>query len=228
VTPGALPGAVLFDLDGTVLESLPDIHHALSAARDRLGLPSVTPEQVRRWVGNGARRLVSRSLGTEDENADGVDALLAAFRDAYTESSGAYAHAFPGVGDLIDRLHSAGIRVACSTNKPRYAAEIGLARLGLDVWFDTLTTPDDVDGRTKPDPALFLLAAERLEVAPADCLVVGDGPADVVGARNAGMRVAAVLGGYGDAAELRALAPDLVLETAADLRAVLDTSQRRA
>lgn len=210
--------AIFFDLDGTLVESLPDIAHALGLAREHRGLPAVAQDDVRTWIGNGARILVARSLGTDDGEAPGVDELLATFREVYRGVSGDRAALYPGVDALLRDLRGRGLRVALTTNKPRDATDVLLRRLGATALFDSIQTPDDVSGRVKPDPAMLLAAARECDVDPGRCLLVGDGTADVLGARAAGMRVAAVLEGYGDPLRLRALRPDWCVNRAVDVR----------
>ncbi len=219
MTAARPPAAVLFDLDGTVADTLADIVTALDAARAAEGHPPVgDPALVRSWIGDGARALCARSLGSEDVTLPAARRLRDAFRAVYPSISGRLSRPYDGVVPLCDELRAAGRRTALTTNKPRVATRAFLDVHALHARFDAVVTPDDVGDRPKPDPALFLRAAELLACAPADCLVVGDGAADVLGARAAGMRVVAVLGGYGDADRLRALAPDLCVTYAAELR----------
>lgn len=211
-----LPRAVLFDLDGTLSDSLPDIHAALDAARRELGLTGVTPSQVRGWVGCGAAMLVARSLGHEDEASPEVLRVLARFLGIYEEHPDDRSVLYPGVADLLDRLRTRGVRLAVTTNKPGRAAEALLRGLGVFDRFDAVVTPDAA-GVRKPDPAFMRCALERLGVGASDAIVVGDGLPDLAAARGAGVRCVAVLGGYGDRAALLAQRPEWTVESVADL-----------
>jgi phosphoglycolate phosphatase len=220
--PGGMPRAVLFDLDGTLADTLPDIALTLDQARRAVGLePVADPVRVRGWVGSGARLLVARSLGTDDPRAPEVERLLAAFRRIYPEHSGRLGDLYPGIRALLADLRARGVPLALVTNKPREATGAFLKRRDIDGALDVWLTPDDVDDRPKPDPAMLLEAARRLGVPPAACLLVGDGLADVGAARAAGLPVLAVLGGYTQPAALRAAGADACVERAADLAGLL-------
>jgi len=216
------PRAVLFDLDGTVADTIGDIVLGLNTARAERGLAPATEEQVRRWVGDGAPKLIARSLGTEDVDAPGVAPLLDALKRGYIRVSGTCSQVLPGVLELVRDLRERGVRVALTTNKPRYATDVFLERMGLAPEFDVVLTPQDVDGRHKPDPAMFFAAAAALDVAPPDCLIVGDGTADVLGGRAAGMPVVAVTGGYGDPARLLEAGPTHTIRETRELRGLLE------
>lgn len=216
------PSAALLDLDGTVADTLEDIAVALDTARAAEGLPPVGDRAlIRSWIGHGARKLVARSLGTEDVEADGVALLLATFRRVYPELSGRHSRLFPGVRDMLLRLRAQGLGVALTTNKPREPTHVFLDRVGATSLFDVVLTPDDVAGRVKPDPAMFLAAAEALGRPPGTCVVIGDGDADVGGARAAGMRVVAVLDGFGRRDALLGLGADAYVERLTDAEDLL-------
>lgn len=216
------PQALLLDLDGTVADTLEDIAIALDTARRAVGLRAIRDRaRIRTWVGHGARKLVARSLGTEDTGAAGVATLLAAFRDVYPDISGKHSRLYPGVREMLQRLRDRGVRITLTTNKPHAPTAVFLERAGVAALFDGVWTPDDVGGRVKPDPAMFLAAAHAVGVAPERCVVIGDGDADVHGARAAGMRVVAVLRGFGDPARLRALHADAYVDRLTDAERLL-------
>lgn len=223
----ARPRAVLFDLDGTLADSLADITWALSEARTSLALPDVDDGDVRRWIGDGARRLVARSLGTEDDDAPGVVELHERFLDVYRSRDRTRSTLYPGVRPLLDELRTAGTLLACTTNKPRRPTHKLLGLLGVADHFAAVRTPDDVGGRRKPAPDMLLDALDELGVEPSDAVLVGDGLPDVAAARAAGVRVVAVLGGYGGEEALVALRPDATVESAAELRAAWTADDAR-
>lgn len=213
-----VPRAVLFDLDGTLSDSLGDIHAALDTARRELGLSGVTADQVRGWVGSGAAMLVARSLGHADESAADVRRVLARFLAVYETHADERSTLYPGVADALAALRARGVRLAVTTNKPARAADALLRGLGIFDRFDTIVTPE-VAGVRKPYPAFVRCALDRLGVAAPDALVVGDGLPDLEAAHGAGVPCVALLGGYGDAAALVAARPTWtardVAETAA-------------
>mgnify|MGYP002622989151 CR=1 FL=1 len=193
MAPPFAPRAVLFDLDGTLADTRADIALALDAAREAEGLPPVAdPARVRAWIGHGARRLVARSLGGLADDAPEVARVLAAFRRLYPAISGRHSCLYPGVAAWATALRAGGKRLGVTTNKPRAATDAFLDAVGARHLFDVVRTPDDVGDRTKPDPAMLLDAAAALGVPPGACVVLGDGDADVHGARAAGMPVIAV------------------------------------
>lgn len=210
--------AVLFDLDGTLVDSLPDIVTGLNRARADFDLPPADDASIRGWIGDGARRLVARSIGTEDEEAHGVAELYARLRAHYSVVSGLESRLYPGVGALLRDLSDRGFGIACVTNKPDIATTPLLDKLGVTELFGSVVCPETVDGRRKPAPDAVLHALRELDVAPPDALMVGDAVPDIRSARAAGVRVAAVLGGYGDPDVLRAAGPDFTLERTSDLR----------
>lgn len=201
--PIPVPRAVLFDLDGTLTDSLPDIHWALDTARRGLGLPGVTIEATRGWVGCGAAMLVARSLGHEDERAPEVARLLGAFLQAYEAHADARSTVYPGVVGALRALRARGVRLAVTTNKPSRACEALLRGLGLRPLVDLVVTPDDA-GVRKPDPEFMRTALARCGVAADDAIVVGDGMPDVEAALRAGVACVALRDGYGDRTALEA------------------------
>lgn len=214
--PVPVPRAVLFDLDGTLTDSLPDIHWALDTARRELGLPGVTIEATRGWVGCGAAMLVARSLGHSDERAPDVRRVLDVFLRRYEAHADDRSVVYPGVLAALDALRARGVQLAVTTNKPSGACAALLRGLGLSDRFDAVVTPD-VCGVRKPDPAFVRFALERLGVAAADAIVVGDGMPDVQAAQGAGVRCVALLDGYGDRAALLASHADWFASDVAEL-----------
>jgi phosphoglycolate phosphatase len=224
------PDAVLFDLDGTLVDSLGDLHAALDGAHRAAGLAGVGQDDVRRWVGRGAALLVARSLETEDARDPRVAPLLEDFLRRYRAASTQRTQLCPGVSALLERLQGAGVQLAVTTNKPHGPTRELLAALGVARRFEAVVCPELVGGATKPDRALFDHALELLgDLDPGRVLVVGDGLPDVQGARAAGVRVAAVLSGYGDRDELLAAGADHYLQSTAELGDRLaDPGSRRA
>jgi len=213
-----LPKAVFFDLDGTLCDSLPDIAWALNEARVDAGLVPVTDGQVKGWVGGGASRLVARSLGLDDEHDPAVAPLLATFLRHYEAHAADESKLYPGVAELLDDLESRGVLIACTTNKPASAARSLLDGLDVLSRLDALVTPETCGGFKKPDPRFMATALTKLGLDAADVLVVGDSVQDILAAKSAGIRVVAVLGGYGDPDALRAAGADEYVATIAELR----------
>lgn len=186
--------AVLFDLDGTLADTAPELAAATDALRRERGLPPLGIGALRPYVSGGARALLAAGLDLHPEHPD-YAAARAALLDHYGELLGTYARLFDGMTELLGRLAQRGMVWGVVTNKPRaYAAPL-LAYLGVTPDRDCLVTPDDV-ARAKPDPEGTLRACVLLGVAPAETLFVGDDERDVVAGHGAGTRTAAALWGY--------------------------------
>jgi phosphoglycolate phosphatase len=205
---------VIFDLDGTLVDSIGGITAALNEALALEGASAVTGGEVRSYVGDGPRHLCRRALGEPDPDPARVDRLVARFLACYAAAPVRDTVPFPGVPELLDAL--APRPLAVCTNKGRRVATLVLAAFAIDRRLRTLIAEDDLPFR-KPDPRPLLVAAERLGTAPAATLVVGDGTQDVLAAHAAGMPCCALLQGYTDPPRLLETRPELVLERIAQL-----------
>jgi phosphoglycolate phosphatase len=187
--------AVLFDLDGTLVDSAEDLRHALNLLLSDEGLRALSTEEVKGMIGDGVLKLVERALAATGADPSKAPALLPRFLSFYEGNAAAHTRAYPDAVEALQALAAAGLRVAVVTNKP-YAATLEiLEALGLARFFGAVVGGDTLPQR-KPDPAPLLLAAERLGVRPDESLMVGDNHHDVRAARAAGMRVFAVTYGY--------------------------------
>lgn len=209
---------VLFDLDGTLADTAPDLALALNLTRADAGLPPVPPEQLRPFASHGARGLLGAGMDLQPGDATFEDRRNAFLRH-YRNNLSTLTTLFPGIDDLLEQLESGGMIWGIVTNKPGWLTDPLVAALGLD-HRSGCTISGDTAARPKPDPAPLLLAAERLAVSPAECLYVGDDRRDAVAAEAAGMRALAAAWGYiaaGDdinawGAEAVIAAPSEVLE----------------
>ena len=202
---------VIFDLDGTLVDSAPDIAWALGAALTEVGVAAPPLDETRAMVGDGARTLIERALERAGAAGD-VDALLARFVAHYRDHLCVESRIYPGILDALDQLRRAGVRSAVVTNKPGTLARGLLDELGLTPLFTTIVGDGDGFPR-KPDPAAARAVIERAGGSASRTAVIGDGLADLRMARAAGVRAIAAGWGYVSVARLAAEAPDLIART---------------
>lgn len=176
--------AVLFDLDGTLIDSLADIASAANAALRTLGQPTHPLDAYRYMVGEGADVLVERALAADQQHLAGE--ALKLFKAHYTRHLVDETVLYPGMAEALDALAERGIAMAIVTNKPQRAAD-QIAEALLSRWNWMLTAGHRAGVAKKPDPVSALAAAEAADVAPAQCLFVGDTKTDMLTARAAGM-----------------------------------------
>jgi len=192
--------ALLIDLDGTLLESGPDLARAMNRTLAEQGLAELPLQQVVSFIGHGLRHLLTRSLhialGRAPDEAE-TDALLPRFEAHYEDLLAFDSPPYPGVVDGLGALRAAGFRMACVTNKhARFTLPL-LDRTGLAPMFDLVVSGDSC-ARKKPHPDMLLHACARLGVAPATALMVGDSGNDVDAARAAGCPVWCLPYGYSE------------------------------
>lgn len=187
------PRAVLFDLDGTLLDSAPDMlatANAMLAERERA---PITLEALRPVVSKGSRAMVAVAFPELGQEAR--DALVPEFLDRYEALIEQHAVLFDGVAGMLDALEAAGCAWGIVTNKPEYLARLILPQLGWETRCAVLIGGDTLAQR-KPHPLPLLAAAERMGIDPGTCIYVGDDERDIVAANAAGMASVAALWGY--------------------------------
>lgn len=189
----AFPALVLFDLDGTLLDSAPDMVATVNQMRARRGLPALALADVRPHVSRGARAMTSAAF--PDWSEEDVIAAVPEFLDIYGTVLGQYGAAFAGVETLLQTLEKAGSRWGIITNKPIRFARALMPQLGWEKRSAILLGGDSLAER-KPHPLPLLHACEQLGIAPADCVYVGDDRRDIEAAHAAGMPAIAALWGY--------------------------------
>lgn len=199
--------AFLFDLDGTLADTLGDIAATTNHVRALHGLHALTRDEVRSMIGDGARVLLGRALahGRNETIPAGIDidAAVRAYRTHHLGQCTATAVLYPGVRRHLERLREDGHPLAVVTNKPEEYARLVVRHLGLEGLFPVLVGGDSLAQR-KPHPLPVLHALDALGVEPAAATMVGDGENDVRSGKAAGTRTVAVLYGYGNEQALRA------------------------
>jgi 2-phosphoglycolate phosphatase len=206
--------AVLFDLDGTLVDSAADLAAAANAMRADRGLTPLPLPQYRPHGGSGARGMLGQAFGTAPVQS-GYDELKREFLDRYEALMYDSTRAFPGIEAELLALADAGLTWGIVTNKAeRFALPLAKA-LGLTA---RVIVGGDTTGHTKPHPAPLLEAARRLGVPPQSCLYVGDDERDILAGRAAGMATAAAAWGYlGESGEFRHWGADLELSAPGEL-----------
>lgn len=211
------PRVLVFDLDGTLVDSGADIAQATNVALERHGFPTLQPSQILRYVGDGARLLLARAARLEPEDAR-LEPLLASFLEHYSAHAVDQTSVLPGAFEALDALSD--FTLAICTNKPRKTSEIVIEKLALASRFSGLIAGGDLP-RHKPDPAPLLELARHFNCGAEELVMVGDGPQDVECGRRAGARTVGVLGGIADPARLRAAAPDALIASLYELPALV-------
>ena len=233
----------MFDLDGTLIDSVPDLATAVDTMLQSLSLPVVGEAQVRAWVGNGAAKLVERALlfgfsGNADIDSqinqqsrvqeqlasvkvEALSRFFACYQGCCTEKTVLY----PGVAEALNGLQQQQVLMAIVTNKPREFVGPILQALGIEQYFALILGGDDLSDK-KPHPAPLLHCMQTLGCTPQQTLMIGDSRNDVQAARNAGVLVAAVDYGYNHGASIDSEGPDIVVSTINDLIDMIPPSFR--
>jgi len=218
------PRMILIDVDGTLVDSVPDLAFCVDAMMERLGGPPRGEAAVRNWVGNGVERLVRRALiGRLDGEPIDTDfeRALPIFLELYAENTSQRSLLYPGVREGIDYLKAAGYALGCVTNKAAQFTEPLLRDLGVRDDFSLVVSGDTLP-RKKPDPMPLLHAAEHFGVRPADALMIGDSVSDVKAARAAGFGIVCMSYGYNHGVDIRTAHPDAVIDSMVELRGLLE------
>ncbi|MDR2451022.1 MAG: phosphoglycolate phosphatase [Candidatus Accumulibacter sp.] len=211
--------AVFFDLDGTLLDTLPDLAAALNAMLADLGHPALPEESVRRYVGRGVGNLIQHALAdsldaAKDDAPVPVDAL-AGFRRHYARENGRRTQLFPGVREGLRAIRRMDLPMAVITNKAAMFTGPLLEMTGLAEFFPLVVSGGDLP-RHKPDPMSLTWACGRLGVSPAEVLFVGDSVNDFLAARAACCRIFLLPYGYNEGRDVRELDCDAIVPTIAD------------
>ena len=216
--------AVMIDLDGTLLDTLPDIAAAAQRMLAQLGLPPRTPAEIRDFIGKGIPSLVQRCLpaGAGEVRAAALQSeALALFQEIYFEESGRRAAVYPGVREGLEQLRAMRLRLACITNKAaRYTLPL-LEHMGLSPYFDLVVSGDTL-ARKKPDPMQLAHICTAFALAPAAVLMIGDSANDALAARAAGCPVLCVSYGYTEGGDVHDLDCDAIVDSLSEAADMLE------
>ena len=217
------PSVALFDLDGTLVDSAPDLAEAVDQTLQQLGRAPAGIDRVRQWIGNGSGILMRRALAgkvdwqpASPEDDAVYPKAMEIFYHHYGQINGRHALVYDGVESFLARLRELGCRMGIVTNKPEQFVAPLLEQMGLDHWFE-LTVGGDTLPVRKPDPAPLLHVMEALGGNPDNTIMVGDSVTDISAARAAGIPCIAVRYGYNYGPAIDTLGADRVVDSLAEL-----------
>ena len=215
------PKLVLIDLDGTLVDSVPDLTYCVDSMMQALNMPLRGEAAVRTWVGNGVQRLTERAL-TNDLDGHPEPELLAKalpiFLELYAENTSKRSRLYDGVLQGLDDLQSCpDLVIGCVTNKAAQFTIPLLTNLGIYDRFAIVISGDSLPEK-KPHPLPLLHAAETFGIDPSDALMIGDSKSDVKAARAAGFKIACLTYGYNHGEDIRNYQPDIVLDSLVEIK----------
>jgi phosphoglycolate phosphatase len=220
------PVMVLIDVDGTLVDSVPDLAYCVDRMMEQLDMPVRGESAVRQWVGNGVERLVRRALinqlDGEPEEAL-FEKAMPIFMDLYAKNTSGRSSLYPGVAEGIAYLKQAGFRLGCVTNKAEQFTVPLLKDLGIYDNFEVVVSGDTLP-KKKPDPMPLLHAAEVMGVKAGQSMMLGDSMSDVKAARAAGFQIVCMSYGYNHGIDIRDSNPDAVIDSMAELQGLLEAA----
>jgi phosphoglycolate phosphatase len=210
---------VIFDLDGTLVDSAADLKLALDRVYDDLGLERASEAQVRTWVGNGAEMLVKRALSydmaAESCDADLFSTAYRSFLKHYNDTNGQVSVCYEGALDLLSSLRQESVAIAIATNKPAQFTRPLLSKLGIDA--DFVVSGDTVSAK-KPDPMQLNHCLGHFSCDARRTVMVGDSSNDILAAQACGIKNVAVSYGYNHGVSISSYRPDLLIDSLSELR----------
>ena len=217
------PEMILIDVDGTLVDSVPDLAWCVDEMMKQLGREPWGEDRVRDWVGNGVERLVRRALigqldGEPDEEL--FETAYPVFLELYADNTSRRSTLYPGVQEGLDYLRETGYSLGCVTNKAEQFTLPLLQDLGIYDYFGIVVAGDTLPVK-KPDPTPLLYAAEFFGVRPEESLMLGDSKSDVTAARAAGFRIICMSYGYNHGEDIRNYSPDAVIDSMTELKRIL-------
>ncbi|MEW8338330.1 MAG: phosphoglycolate phosphatase [Candidatus Thiodiazotropha taylori] len=220
------PEMILIDVDGTLVDSVPDLAYCVDEMMKQLGRPVYGEAKVRDWVGNGVERLVRRALigqiNGEPDEAD-FEKAYPIFLELYAENTSLRSALYPGIREGLDYLKGQGYRLGCVTNKAAQFTLPLLKDLGVHDDFEIIVAGDTLP-KKKPDPMPLLHAAENLGVDPSAALMVGDSQSDVKAARAASFQIVCMSYGYNHGEDIRNYNPDAVIDSLTEIQGILENA----
>ena len=213
---------LIFDLDGTLADTLSSITHAINLAAEKFGYPQKDNEEVRRAIGNGARMLVKR-LMPESEAADEnkLQSFFDLYEAMYDKTFMEVDNCYDGMKETVIELHKRGYTIAVLSNKQdKYVVPLAKALLGEEIL--AFAAGQRKEYPKKPDPTVPLMIVEMLGAMPENTAFIGDSDVDIITGKNAGMRTVGCDWGYRPRAELESCAPDHLISSPEDLLEIFE------
>jgi phosphoglycolate phosphatase len=219
---------ITIDLDGTLVDSVPDLAYSVDKMMQVLLLPAHGEDKVRQWVGNGVEKLVHRAL-TNDLNGHADDELFAKayplFLDIYRQNTCKRSQLYAGINEGLAWLTAQDYTLACVTNKAAQFTEPLLKDLAISDYFGLIISGDTLP-KKKPDPMPLWHIAEHFNINPCDALMVGDSQHDVKAARAAGFQVVCVSYGYNHGEDICLAQPDAVIDSLIEIKDLIISKPR--
>ena len=219
------PEMILIDLDGTLVDSVPDLAWCIDETLKALDMPVRGEANVRNWVGNGVPRLIERAL-VDDLDGSPSDVLYAQaapiFMALYADNASKRSQLYPSVIEGLTWLQDQGIRLGCVTNKDEQFTLKILKDLGLFDFFEIVISGDTLPLK-KPHPAPLLHGAKFFDIAPEKAMMIGDSISDVKASRAAGFAIVCMSYGYNHGVDIHTANPDVVIDSFAELKNVIKT-----
>ncbi|ACM93081.1 phosphoglycolate phosphatase, bacterial [Nautilia profundicola AmH] len=198
---------LIFDLDGTLIDSVPDLTDAINKTFNELGIDRVTEEEVRNYLGNGARTLIERAL-KEKNDRELLQKALQSFKNHYKNNVCVKTSLYPGVKETLEKLPH---KKAIVTNKPyEFVGEI-LKTLGIDTHFEMYIGGESLPEK-KPSPMPLLYVCEKMGFDPKNSIMIGDSKNDIIAAKNAQIKSIAVNYGYNYGEDVAVFEPDIIID----------------
>jgi phosphoglycolate phosphatase len=217
------PELIMIDVDGTLVDSVPDLSWCLDETLKQVGLPPRGETAARNWVGNGVIRIVERGIANDldaPHDEEIFEKAMPIFRDLYAENTSKRSTLYPGVREGMDYLQTLGIKIGCITNKDAQFTHPILKDLGLWDDFEIVISGDTLE-KKKPDPLPLFHGAKELGADPKKSLMLGDSTSDVKAARAAGFDIICMSYGYNHGVDIRDSNPDAVIDSFVELKEMI-------
>ena len=216
--------AILFDLDGTLVDSAPDIGNAANNMLKTMGEPLAAPEQIQAWIGNGIPKLVMRALTKDfdkEPDRERFEQALPIFMQHYETDVCVDSYLYPGVAQTLKTLYEQGYTLGCVTNKAASCTLPLLNLLDVDHYFTSIVSGDTCENK-KPHPEPVLFALNEMDVSTEECVLVGDSAHDIHAADAAGIPAIAVTYGYNQGVDLSTQNPFAVVQNFCEILPVFE------